>query len=66
MHFRRYVVMLEVTVTDSKALLKAARESAGCRRSVIRTNADAIQWLLDPGSMFDSGIEIEASACVEV
>ncbi len=66
MKARRYVVTLEVRVTDARALLKAARDKAEesqCQRGVIRDSGDALHWLLDPGSSFEDGYEIEHSAC---
>jgi hypothetical protein len=65
---RRYIVTLEVVVTDRQALLKTARDQAeeqGCGRGVIKNCADALQWILDPGSQPEEGWEIEHSACEE-
>jgi hypothetical protein len=42
--------------------MKAARdraEESGCKRGLIKTEQDAVHWLLDPGSAFDDGFEIE-------
>jgi hypothetical protein len=63
---RRYVMTLEVIVTDHRRLMKAARDRAkegGCKRGLIKTEPDAVHWLLDPGSAFEDGFEIENASC---
>jgi hypothetical protein len=63
---RRYVMTLEVIVTDHDRLMKAARdraEESGCKRSLIKTEQDAVHWLLDPGSAFEDGFEIDNAGC---
>jgi hypothetical protein len=63
---RRYVMTLEVVVADHRRLMKAARdraEESGCKRGLIKTEQDAVHWLLDPGSAFEDGFEIEHASC---
>jgi hypothetical protein len=67
--FRRFTISLEVCVTDARAAIKAARDDAeekANRRGIISDTRDAVHWLLDPGSLFEKGIEIENSSIEEV
>jgi hypothetical protein len=70
MHFKRYVLTMEVTVTDPKALKKAARERARAEGlsakhwKEMRSGAnDDLVMLIDRGSDFDAGYEIELTDC---
>lgn len=61
----RFAVTIEVTVINPKLAIKVARERAaadGHKRGEIRDTRDAVHWLLDPGSLFEQGIEIDGSA----
>lgn len=69
--YQRFTVSLDVAVTDPRAAIRAARDNIrqhpenGGRPGDIRSARDAVHWLLDPGSLFEAGIEIEESRIEE-